>query len=103
MRFLWGDDAEEFRPERWMDENGCFRPESPFKFTAFQAGPRICSGKEFAYRQMKILSAVLLKLFVFRLSDERKAVKYRTMINLHVDGGLVLCAFPRLGLEHSPI
>ena len=36
MRFVWGDDAEEFRPERWLNEKGLFCPESPFKFTAFQ-------------------------------------------------------------------
>lgn len=36
MKFVWGDDALEFKPERWLDENGCFHPESPFKFTAFQ-------------------------------------------------------------------
>ncbi|KAL3615605.1 hypothetical protein CASFOL_041266 [Castilleja foliolosa] len=34
MKFIWGDDAEEYKPERWIDENGCFKPESPFKFTA---------------------------------------------------------------------
>lgn len=36
MKTLWGDDAEQFKPERWLDENGVFQPESPFKFTAFQ-------------------------------------------------------------------
>ncbi|KAK4487402.1 hypothetical protein RD792_005965, partial [Penstemon davidsonii] len=96
MRFIWGDDAQDFKPERWLDENGCFRSESPFKFTAFQAGPRICLGKEFAYRQMKIFSSVLLRCFIFRLSDEKRAVKYRTMINLHIDGGLSVRAFHRL-------
>ncbi|KAG5538520.1 hypothetical protein RHGRI_019185 [Rhododendron griersonianum] len=97
MKFIWGDDAEEFRPERWLDQNGIFQPESPFKFTAFQAGPRICLGKEFAYRQMKIFSAVLLGFFVFKLGDDKKAVNYRTMINLHIDGGLHVRAFCRLG------
>ncbi|PON69984.1 Cytochrome P450, E-class, group I [Parasponia andersonii] len=97
MESLWGDDAEEFRPERWLDENGLFRPESPFKFTAFQAGPRIFLGKEFAYRQMKVFSAVLFGRYRFKLSDERKQVTYRTMLNLHVDGGLHLQAYKRLG------
>ncbi|KAG8363382.1 hypothetical protein BUALT_Bualt19G0016600 [Buddleja alternifolia] len=96
MRFIWGDDAEAFKPERWLDENGCFQPESPFKFTVFQAGPRICLGKEFAYRQMKIFSSVLLRFFIFKLSDEKKKVNYRTMINLHIDGGLSVCALHRL-------
>ncbi|KAA8515955.1 hypothetical protein F0562_019134 [Nyssa sinensis] len=97
MRFIWGENAEDFRPERWLDENGIFRQESPFKFTAFQAGPRICLGKEFAYRQMKIFSAVLVGCFVFKMSDEKKAVNYRTMINLHIDGGLHVHASHRLG------
>ena len=35
MTFLWGNDAKEFKPERWI-ENGIFHPQSPFKFTAFQ-------------------------------------------------------------------
>ncbi|KAI3918108.1 hypothetical protein MKX01_041428 [Papaver californicum] len=96
MKYIWGDDAEVFRPERWLNEEGVFQNESPFKFTAFQAGPRICLGKEFAYRQMKIFSAVLLRYFTFKLTDQTKGVNYRTMINLHIDGGLHLQAFHRI-------
>ncbi|KAD5961282.1 hypothetical protein E3N88_12755 [Mikania micrantha] len=95
MTYIWGEDAEDFRPERWLN-NGVFQPESPFKFTAFQAGPRICLGKEFAYRQMKILAAFLVYFFKFKLVDENKEAKYRTMFTLHIDNGLHLYAFPRL-------
>ncbi|CAN6324769.1 unnamed protein product [Urochloa humidicola] len=98
MDYLWGADAEAFRPERWLDGGGGgeFQQQSPFKFTAFQAGPRICLGKEFAYRQMKIFAAVLLRSFAFRLRDgEGATVGYRTMITLHIDQGLHLTATAR--------
>uniref|UniRef100_A0A7N0V2L4 Cytochrome P450 n=1 Tax=Kalanchoe fedtschenkoi TaxID=63787 RepID=A0A7N0V2L4_KALFE len=94
MAYIWGGDAEEFHPERWL-ENGVFRPESPFKFATFQAGPRICVGKEFAYRQMKIIAATLLNFFQFKLADESREAKYRTMFTLHMDGGLPVRAYLR--------
>ncbi|XBI62189.1 hypothetical protein VPH35_042852 [Triticum aestivum] len=95
MKFLWGDDAEEFRPERWLDGDGVFVPESPYKFTAFQAGPRICLGKEFAYRQMKIFAATLLYLFRFEMWDRGSTVGYRPMLTLKMDGPLYVRASPR--------
>ncbi|KAI3829202.1 hypothetical protein L1987_03319 [Smallanthus sonchifolius] len=30
MKFIWGDDAHEFKLERWLDQDGCFHQESPF-------------------------------------------------------------------------
>lgn len=95
MKFLWGDDAEEFKPERWLDDSGMFVAESPFKFTAFQAGPRICLGKEFAYRQMKIVSAVLLYFFRFEMWDVDATVGYRPMLTLKMDGPFYLRALAR--------
>ncbi|XP_078448022.1 cytochrome P450 704C1-like isoform X2 [Wolffia australiana] len=91
---LWGADAQYFRPERWLDEDGTLRHESPFKFTAFQAGPRICIGKEFAYRQMTIFVAVLLHFFEFEIVDHGEDIRYRTMMTLHIKGLRVL-AKPR--------
>ncbi|KAI3693317.1 hypothetical protein L6452_33152 [Arctium lappa] len=96
MPYIWGDDAEDFKPERWLNDNGVFQPVSPFKFVAFHAGPRICLGKDFAYRQMKIMSIALLRFFVFKLADESRKVTYRTMFTLHIDGGLYLLAVPRM-------
>lgn len=98
MPYLWGEDAEEFRPERWLDINGVFQPQSPFKFVAFHAGPRICLGKDFAYRQMKIVSIALLRFFRFKLVDETRIVAYKTMFTLQIDGGLHVYALPRIAI-----
>ncbi|KAJ6851147.1 cytochrome P450 704C1-like [Iris pallida] len=95
MKFLWGEDAEVFRPERWLDDDGTFQPDNPFKFTAFQAGPRICLGKEFAYRQMKTVAAVLVHFFTFELSDAKQDVKYQTTLTLRIYEGLHLLAYQR--------
>jgi cytochrome P450 len=39
---LWGDDAEEFRPERW--ENRKFG----WEYLPFNGGPRVCIGQQLA-------------------------------------------------------
>ncbi|CAI5491185.1 unnamed protein product, partial [Closterium sp. Naga37s-1] len=51
MTRIWGPDAREFKPERWFDSNGELINESPFKFPAFNAGPRLCLGRDLAYLQ----------------------------------------------------
>lgn len=41
---LWGPDADEFDPERWIDPNRLSRfTSNPTMFTPFSAGPRIVS------------------------------------------------------------
>ncbi|CAN1308912.1 Cytochrome P450 86A8 [Linum perenne] len=61
MRSTWGDDCMEFRPERWMSADGeRFVAQDPYKFVAFNAGPRICLGKDLAYLQMKSVAAAVL-------------------------------------------
>ncbi|PHT40602.1 CytochromeB1 [Capsicum baccatum] len=79
MPYIWGNDAEDFRPERWL-KGGIFQPESPFKFIAFHAGPRICLGKDFAYRQMKILSMALLHFFRIYIGKSIRNPKYAPVV-----------------------
>ncbi|KAH7298296.1 hypothetical protein KP509_25G036100 [Ceratopteris richardii] len=86
MQFLWGPDASSFNPERWI-RDGCFQPESPFKFTAFQAGPRMCLGKDAAYLQMKLTAALLIRFFRFELVPNHP-VEYRMMNVMTMKHGL---------------
>jgi cytochrome P450 len=45
-KLVWGPDAKEFKPERWIsdDGNSLIRVDHG-KFPAFHAGPRTCLGK----------------------------------------------------------
>jgi cytochrome P450 len=52
-------------------------------------------GKEFAYRQMKIFSAVLLYMFRFEMWERDSTVGYRPMLTLKMDGPLYVRALPR--------
>lgn len=51
---VWGEDAEEFRPERWI--TGSFRP-SPFEYFPFGGGRRACIGANQAKQQLRIIWA----------------------------------------------
>ncbi|GJM84860.1 hypothetical protein PR202_ga00571 [Eleusine coracana subsp. coracana] len=59
MESIWGEDCREYKPERWL-RDGRFMSESAYKFTAFNGGPRLCLGKDFAYYQMKFAAASIL-------------------------------------------
>ncbi|KUI56064.1 Cytochrome P450 4e2 [Cytospora mali] len=48
---IWGQDAHEFRPERW--EQLTKEQSSPYAFQAFSSGPRVCIGKQFALHDIK--------------------------------------------------
>ena len=52
---IWGDDAEEFKPERHLAEDKCkFMDPSQYKFTSFNAGQRLCLGKDLALLEIKL-------------------------------------------------
>lgn len=62
MEAIWGKDCREFKPERWM-RDGRFMSESAYRFTAFNGGPRLCLGKDFAYYQMKYVAASIMSRY----------------------------------------
>ncbi|CAF1057478.1 unnamed protein product [Adineta steineri] len=68
---VWGPDAMDFKPERWLDVDGKVKVESQFKFLSFNAGPRLCLGRAMALLEVKILAAILLNEFHFKLNDEK--------------------------------
>ncbi|MFC0524614.1 bifunctional cytochrome P450/NADPH--P450 reductase [Pontibacillus salicampi] len=58
----WGDDAHEFRPERFEDEKSI--PHHAFK--PFGNGQRACIGQQFAMHEATLVLAMLLQHFEFK-------------------------------------
>ena len=58
---LWGPDAEEWVPERWLDADKIPRN----CFYGFSGGSRICIGQHFAWAEMRIILASLVMNFDF--------------------------------------
>uniref|UniRef100_A0ACD5XMT3 Uncharacterized protein n=1 Tax=Avena sativa TaxID=4498 RepID=A0ACD5XMT3_AVESA len=87
MESVWGEDARDYRPERWLDPTeGTFRPESPFRFTVFHAGPRICLGKEMAYIQMKSIVACVLEEFELEVNGKYQPRQVASLTLRMADG-----------------
>ncbi|CAL9203964.1 cytochrome P450 CYP94D108-like [Musa acuminata AAA Group] len=90
MEGIWGADWGEFKPERWLDKEGAFRPVSPFRFVVFHAGPRTCLGKEMAYTQMKAVVASVMERFEMEVMDKGREREVEFSMLLRMKGGLVV-------------
>lgn len=70
---LWGPDAAEFKPERWINESGQADnkggAESNYSYLTFLHGPRACVGKQFAQAEFACLLAAWVGAFETELRD----------------------------------
>ncbi|KAJ6720147.1 CYTOCHROME P450 [Salix viminalis] len=87
MEGIWGTDCMEFRPERWL-ENGAFCPISPFKCPVFQAGIRVCLGKELSLVEMKIVALAVVRKFDVKIATPEAAPRFDPGLTAMLSGGL---------------
>ena len=88
---LWGDDAEEFNPDRNFKDDEIwddlviagYNPNSE-RFSPFTYGPRDCIGKNFSQIEMRLILLHLFNNFEFELTkDQLKMEKYKENISFN--------------------
>ncbi|KAJ6446821.1 molybdenum cofactor synthesis protein 2B [Purpureocillium lavendulum] len=75
---VYGDDAEEFRPERWDNLR------MSWEYVPFSGGPRICIGQQFALTMMSYLTARFFQVYesIEAADDEPMVQQASTTISL---------------------
>lgn len=58
---IYGSDAEQFRPERWLDEKTPLRP--GWGYLPFSGGPRICLGQQKALTEAAYVVVRMVQRF----------------------------------------
>ncbi|KAF6764285.1 cytochrome P450 monooxygenase [Ephemerocybe angulata] len=63
---VWGEDVEDFRPERWLEGDSsamhrCFNP--------FSVGPRACLGRNLAMMELQVIVASIMRRYDIVLED----------------------------------
>ncbi|XP_010541542.1 PREDICTED: cytochrome P450 714A1-like isoform X2 [Tarenaya hassleriana] len=77
---IWGDDANEFRPERFQEgvSRACKHPHA---FAPFGLGTRLCLGKNLGMVELKVLISLLVSRFSFTLSPSyRHSPVFRMLV-----------------------
>ncbi|XP_028807975.1 cytochrome P450 94A1-like [Neltuma alba] len=95
MEKLWGDDWAEYKPERWLEREGNGDAETwryvardSYSYPVFQAGPRICLGKEMAYLQMKkVVGAIVTRFRVVPAMAQEVEPQFVSFLTSKMKGG----------------
>ncbi|KAK7271787.1 hypothetical protein RJT34_27975 [Clitoria ternatea] len=85
---LWGNDANEFNPERFASKSFI-----PGRFIPFASGPRNCVGQSFAMMETKIILAILISKFSFTISENYRHAPV-IVLTIKPKYGLQVCLKP---------
>ena len=89
---LWGADAEDFKPDRWMKEGAANTggAGSHYSFLTFLHGPRSCIGQGFAKTELKYLMSAMVLKFEMEMADKGEVVVPGGAMTIKPKNGLKL-------------
>lgn len=85
---IWGDDAFEFNPDRFLDEN--FKKIHPYAYLPFSNGSRICPGHKYAWMVMKIFISRFLMKYRVTTSLKYEDLKLNMRVTTAVEPGAII-------------
>ncbi|KNC99987.1 hypothetical protein, variant [Spizellomyces punctatus DAOM BR117] len=77
---VWGEDAEEFRPERMLE--GKFEALPPNSWKPFGSGLRACIGRSFAWQESLLTVAMILQKFDMEKADPAYDLRIRQTLTI---------------------
>lgn len=106
-KIIWGEDADEFKPERWLvpqngTGSGILRTVGAFEFPVFNGGPRACLGKKMAeLLAVYVIACLIWEFNIEEILDKgglngnkKKERQSQNSLTLPMEGGLP-CYFRR--------
>ncbi|PCH44234.1 cytochrome P450 monooxygenase pc-bph [Wolfiporia cocos MD-104 SS10] len=87
---IWGENASEFYPERWIEASGDQKKAMLDAFVPFSIGPRACIGRNLALMQLHIVLATLFHRFnvVLESDDPVRSQAYALYVAGHAAMGI---------------
>ncbi|KAF7633686.1 hypothetical protein Mgra_00006867 [Meloidogyne graminicola] len=82
---IWGEDSEQFKPERWLNEEG--NKIKNLAFYPFGGGPRICIGMRLGIMEAKMILVQLLRTFELKRCSETEVFFFINSEKLFKDDG----------------
>ncbi|KAK2600482.1 hypothetical protein N8I77_010010 [Diaporthe amygdali] len=81
---VWGDDADEWKPERMMQDK--FDKLPPNSWKPFGNGARICLGMAFSWQEAKLALAVILQNFNLSKDDPEYKLRIKHLLTIKPEG-----------------
>ena len=96
---LWGEDAEDFNPDRWMaaGQHNSGGAQSNYAMMTFIHGPRSCIGQGFAKAEFACLVAAWVSAFHTEFEDPNYKIEYGSGVTTRPKGGLKVIVTPSEG------